>query len=190
MEMKKWIASIGIGLLLATAVFLLPGAPVLAMPQLQMTPGTDPMSAPTAEAPTPQPGDALTDPYASAAAMNCPMMGGSMTGMAAMPGMAGMPGMSGMPGMNGMNSMGGMTGMNGMNGMAQMGNMPMVGMRGMNDGLSLYSRPGGLVSQNPWWLLGWLMLFSLAVALVVIFGAGVIWMARRLRKDKVAPVEN
>lgn len=118
----------------------------------------DPMATPTTVLPLQ--GDL---PLANSQTGNCPMMSGSgMSGMN-MNGMSGMPmdqmsgmqgqGMSGMTGMQGMSGMSGMTGMQGMSGM----NMP-----GTNGDMLWYN--------NPWLVLGWILLT--VVVLVALFGLG------------------
>jgi hypothetical protein len=110
------------------AVFLLAtGSPAGASPALQMTPGADLMAVPTVSAPTPLPGDPLTNPSAGASQVNCPMMSGSMgvTGVMTSTGMTTGSPMMGSPMMGGSMTGGSMTGGSMMGG-SMMGS-PMMG---------------------------------------------------------------
>jgi hypothetical protein len=115
----------------------------------------------------------------------CPMMGGT----GGMMGMSGMGTMSGMGGMTGMSTMGTMSGMGAMPGMSGMSTMP-----GTMGAYSAYGPSGvstsgtfGLVAgqnaspfgSNPWWLLGWLVLFAFALALVAAVVLGVVLLIKR-----------
>jgi hypothetical protein len=189
MNKRKFAAVFALVVGLVSISFFIPRGSVEATPLLQMTPGTDPMSVPTVGAPTPQPGDFLTNPITGTMGTTCPMMGGSMTGNGAMMGGTGMSGMSmGMQGM-GMQSMQGMDmqtmqGMGGMGGMSQMGSMPTAGMGNINDQLYNGSRAGWFYSLNPWWLLGWLFLFGLVFSLLIGLVFVIIWLARQPRRDR------
>lgn len=111
-------------------------------------------------------------PLANSQTGNCPMMSGSgMTGSGGMAGMnmsgMNMNGMSGMP----MDQMSGMQGQ-GMSGMTGMSGMNMTG---MNGGIPWYN--------NPWLMLGWILL---AVAVIGI-SVGVVLGFRWFRNSKAAP---
>jgi hypothetical protein len=54
-------------------------------------------------------------------------------------------------------------------------------MQTVNDQLS--SR-NWFFSSNPWWLLGWLFLFGVALSLLVFLTMGSVWLVRQLRKDR------
>jgi hypothetical protein len=176
MNRRKFAAVFALVVGLVSISFFIPRGSVEATPLLQMTPGTDPMSVPTVGAPTPQPGDILTNPITGTMGTTCPMMGGSMTGSGTMTGGTGMSGMS-----MGMQNM---QGMGGMGGMSQMGNMPMAGMANINDQLYNSSRAGWFYSLNPWWLLGWLFLFGLVFSLLIGLVFVIIWLARLPRRDR------
>jgi hypothetical protein len=143
------------------------------------------------------------DPYGvmGGQVSTCPMLSGtampgtSGTSMGGMSGM-GMSGMSGtnMSGMSGMTmgdmtgmGMGGMSGMN-MGGMAGMNMADMTGMNtgsmaGMNmagiDGVGMSF--SSLWYTNPWWLLGWVILILLAIAILIGALLAVLWIIRRNR---------
>jgi hypothetical protein len=182
-----------------------------ATPPMQMTPGVDPMSQPTSQPPetTPIPGSAQPTPGAVNGSATCPMMNGSQTmgGMQSMGGMGGMGGMqgmgamgSGMQGMYGTNittTMGSQMGAMPMGSMAvgampmgaqsQTGNMPMYGQYGqvagpyVNDVLSARTSTNWFYTINPWWILGWIVLFAVVIS---ILGTGIYVLVRLLRKDK------
>jgi hypothetical protein len=180
MNNRKWIAFLALTLIMVGLFLFTPRGSVGASPFLQMTPGMDPMSVPTMEVPTPQPGDGLASPSVGSGQTSCPMMSGSMTASGTMPGQAGMSGMGGM-GMQGM----GMQGMNmqSMPGMGQMGSMPMDGMQNVNDVLSNRTWRSWFYTLNPWWVLGWVLLFGLGLGLLGVFVAAIIWLARRPGKN-------
>ncbi len=170
MTSKKWIVSLTVLLGLLGTLFLWPGTSVQATPLRQMTPGVDPMSVPTIAAPTPQPGNVLTDPDAvSGTTMACPMMSGSMTGMT---GMAGMTMGTGMQSMSAMGQMGNMS---------TVGTMPMVGVQGINDELYNAGQRGWYYSLNPWRLIGWVLLVVLMLLVVAALVIGVLWLVRQFR---------
>jgi hypothetical protein len=87
-------------------------------------------------------------------------------------------------GMQGMN-MSGMT-MPGMQGMGQMGSMPMGGVQNVNDVLSSRTWGGWFYTLNPWWVLGWVVLFGLVLGLLGVSVAVVVWLVRRSGKNKLA----
>jgi hypothetical protein len=184
MDKRKTIALVLVVLALVGFSFLVPKDTAAAPSLLQMTPGIDPMSVPTVEAPTPQPGTTTMDPSTMNMAGSCPMMGGSMTSMGTSTGMNGMDmsgtgvGMSGM----GMSAMGmnGMSGMNGMNDM-NMSGMNMGTMQGTSDVLLMNAQRNWFFSLNPWILLGWVVLFGLVVTLLVF---GILVLVRQLRREK------
>ncbi len=105
-----------------------------------------------------------------------------MSGMSDMSGMA-MPGMSDMSGMTGMS----MQGTSGMSGMSDMSGMTMQGMSGtssmtvdqMNDlmGYSIYR-------TNPWWLLGWLVLFLILLGVIAAAMIVIYWIIRQIRRSQ------
>jgi hypothetical protein len=164
MTKRKMFILIALVLSLVSVYFVFPGDEAAARPPLQMTPGTDPMSEPTVVAPTPLPGSGYMNPGLTSEQMNCPMLSGSMAGMT---GMTPMPGMSGSMGMGGMGGMSQMGGMGGMSSMSQMDMSGMSPMQGVNDVLTTGARRNWLFSLNPWWLLGWIVLFGWLTAMLV-----------------------
>lgn len=172
----KWIAFWLVAIALA-GMLLFPGnSLVAAAPLSQMTPAVDPMSTPTVVAPPLSTQNGLpvntTGTVVGSGQTSCPMMSGS-TG-------------TGMSGMSGMTGMGGMSGsMSGSMSMGQMGSMPMTGYVNMNDALS-NSQAGFFYSTNPWWLVGWIIVFILVIALLVLIVLGIIWMVKQIRKEKPA----
>jgi hypothetical protein len=175
---KKSFAIIAVVLALVSLFFIAPLGSAGSASWVQMTPGTDPMSAPTSPAPTAQPYTMPMNPGMAAGTGTCPMMTGTMadgTAMGSMPGM-GMS-MGSMP----MGSMGQM-------GSMPMGGMPMSGMQGMNDALSGRGPGAWFYGTNPWWLLGWLLLLGLVAGVLASLVLGVVWIVRR-RESRV-PVES
>ena len=85
-------------------------------------------------------------------------------GGCAMMGMAGMNGMSGMNGMNGMSGMGGMTGMS--------------GMVDVDDSEVLLNDPSTWLN-NPWTVLGWLLVLVVLLAILAGIVLGILWIVRR-----------
>jgi hypothetical protein len=129
--------------------------------------------------------------------------GSSMGGMSGMNGMNGTTGMSGMDmgtscpmmgqmssGMTGMSGMSGMSGMTGMGG-TSMSTTGMAGMSTMTGTMSLYDADGRFVvwNLNPWWVLGWLLvaLVLLAVLASAVFGA--VTLVRRIRRPVIVSSE-
>jgi hypothetical protein len=200
MNKIKLTVVIGLALVLVGALFSMQRGAALAAPQLQMTPAVDPMSMPTSEAPASQLGEALAAPTMAAGQVTCPMMDGTMTGMSGMDmsqmgsmpmgsmggmsmgsQMGGMP-MGSMMGSMDMSQMGGMSmGSMGSMPMGSMGDMSMGGMQNMNDVLSTRTWAGGFFALNPWWILGWMVLFGLVLCLLVL---GIVLLTRTLRREK------
>jgi hypothetical protein len=110
----------------------------------------------------------------------CPMMSGGMTGSTSM---SGSGSMSGIDSMSGSGSMMG----NGMTGMTMPGMQSMAPMAGtspqqMND---LYGFSINRV--NPWWLVGWFVLFLLVLGLIVVSAAGAGWLFTRSKYKPAVP---
>ncbi len=175
MTKNRLIALAGLALIFIAVFFITPERPAMASPSLQMTPGVNPMSMPTINAPTAVPGSGYSDPGLMSGQANCPMMSGSMTGMNSSASMGTMSGMTGMTGMSGMGNM------SGTGSMSQMGSMSMNGMANVNDMLTNTTGSNWLLSINPWWLLGWLVLFGLIISLFVV---GILLLVRQIRKVK------
>lgn len=167
----KWIAFLMAALTLVGMLLLAGNGPVAAAPLLQMTPAVDPMLTPTVIAPpldtqSGLPG-ASTGTAMGSGQASCPMMSGTTGTRSGMSGMSGMPGMGRMSGM---------------------GTMPMNGPMVMGDALSS-TQASFFNSTNPWWLVGWIIVFVLVIALLAFLVLGILWMARQLRKEKpAAPV--
>jgi hypothetical protein len=109
---------------------------------------------------TPQPGIYGTTMTGS----TCPMMSGS----------------SGMTGMTGMTDMTGMTGMTGMTDMSSMdmtGTTSTMNMAAMDDTQVILSDPSTWVN-NPWTMLGWLLVLVAFLAILIGIVLGVVWIVR------------
>jgi hypothetical protein len=164
---EKFIASLVIAIVLLIAISTIafagsqpqPVSPLVNGPQIvTMTPGYGMMSG------TPQPGTNGMGMGGS----GCAMMG--MTGMNGAAGMSNMPGMSGMPGSSAMS--GGMA-------MSGTGTMNMASL----DDQVILSDPATWLN-NPWTLLGWLLVLAAMLAILGGIVLGTLWIVRRSTSTK------
>jgi hypothetical protein len=127
----------------------------------------------------------------------CPMMSGamtgnasSMTGMSGMAGMSGMTGTSGMSGMNDMSSMTDMSSMSNMSGGAGISNVSGMSSTSAMEAARLFQIMTGQgvlpYTTDPWWLLGWLVLFVSVLALIAGLTAAVVLFVRGWRRRQPA----
>lgn len=150
-----------IALLLIAITLVSAQTPGQAAGQMDMSTPTAtalPEATPAADLPLAGSGDL---PLSGTQTGTCPMMNGTST--------TGMGNMGGMQGMSGM-------GMNGMSG----GMMNMGGMPGMNMSGSMSSIPVPWYS-DPWWLLGWVLLTLVTLAILFAAAYGLIQLTRRSR---------
>jgi len=95
------------------------------------------------------------------------------------------PMMSGTSGMTGMTGMSGMTGMTDMSSMNMTGTTSTMDMTAMEDTQVILSDPSTWVN-NPWTMLGWLLVLVAFLAIIVGIVLGVVWIVRHVMPARPA----